>query len=55
MLILKYLKCAPAIQDEELLEPSSCLSNVVPLKEIEMANVYCLILVHKSISLHQTG
>ena len=37
MLILKYFKHAPAIQDEELPEPSSCLSNVPP-KAIEMTN-----------------
>ena len=38
MSILKYFKRAPVIQDEELPEPSSCLSNTVPLKAIEMAN-----------------
>ena len=38
MLILKYCKCAPVAQDEELPEISSHLSNVVPLKAIEMAN-----------------
>ena len=38
MSVLKYFKCAPVIQDEELPEPSSCLSNIVPLKAIEMAN-----------------
>ena len=38
MSILKYFKCAPAIQDEELPGSSSCLSNVVPPKAIEMAN-----------------
>ena len=38
MSILKYFKYAPAIQDEELPESGSCLSNVVPLKAIEMAN-----------------
>ena len=38
MSILKYCKRAPAAQDEELPEPSSRLSNVVPPKAIEMAN-----------------
>ena len=38
MSILKYFKRAPAIQDEKLPEPSSCLSNVVPPNTIEMAN-----------------
>ena len=38
MSILKYFKHASTIQDEELQEPSSCLSNVVPPKAIEMAN-----------------
>ena len=38
MSILKYFNLAPAMQDEELPEPSSCLSDVVPPKAIEMAN-----------------
>ena len=38
MSILKYFKSAPTIQCKELPEPSSCLSNVVPPKAIEMAN-----------------
>ena len=37
MSILKYFKHAPMIQDEELPEPSSCLSNVLP-KAIEVVN-----------------
>ena len=36
--ILKYFKCAPVIQTEKLPKPSSCLSKVMPLKTIEMAN-----------------
>ena len=36
MSILKYIKCAPTIRDAQLPEPSSCLSNVVPPKAIEM-------------------
>ena len=38
MSILKYCKHAPVVQDEELPESSSCLSNVVLAKAIEMAN-----------------
>ena len=38
MPIFKYFKPVPAIQIEDLPEPSSCLSNVVSLKAIEMAN-----------------
>ena len=47
MSILKYFKHPLTIQDEELPEPSSCLSNVVPPKAIEMANAKVhLVTVH---------
>ena len=38
MSILKCFKSAPVIQDEELPEPSTCLSNAMPPKAIEIAN-----------------
>ena len=47
MSILKYFKRALTVQDEELLDPSSCLSNVVPPKAIEIASTKVhLVTVH---------